>query len=472
MIQSTYPEFPVMLVDDEVKTLQSFELLLNSGGIDNLILCEDSRKVLEILSKQEISVLLLDLAMPHLSGDQLLPRVVENYPEIPVIVLTGANNVETAVRCMKAGATDYMVKPVEESQLVSSLRRAIELRELRLENMLLTRRLQSDTLEHPEAFAEITTAHPTMRSIFQYIEAMAKSSKPVLITGETGVGKELIAKAIHRLSGRKGSFVTVNVAGLDDNVFSDTLFGHERGAFTGADQARRGLIETAVAGTLFLDEIGNLSPTSQVKLLRVIHEREYFALGSDVPKLTDARILTATNKTLEDLRDSSQFRRDLFYRLQTHHVHVPPLRERKNDLPLLVDRFLEDAAKSLGKKKPTPPPELFTLLATYDFPGNVRELESMVYDAVSNHTSRMLSLETFKSRIQSARSGQKVDRESFVHESQSFFASSESLPTLKHSARILITEAMRRTNGNQTIAAQLLGMSQSALSRRLKQLEK
>ncbi len=471
MIDSKYPEFPLLLVDDEVKTLQSYELLLNSGGIDNVILCEDSREVVGILSEQDIGVILLDLAMPHLSGEQLLPQIVKDHPEIPVIILTGANNVETAVGCMKAGATDYMVKPVEESQLVSSLRRAVELRELRLENVKLTRRLQSDKLEHPEVFADIVTVSPKMRSIFQYIEAVADSSKPLLITGETGVGKELIAKAVHALSGRAGSFVTVNAAGLDDNVFSDTLFGHERGAFTGADQVRNGLIETAVGGTLFLDEIGDLSPASQVRLLRVIQEREYFPIGSDIPKLTDARIVTATNQTLDDLRDSGGFRRDLFYRLHTHHVHVPPLRERKNDLPLLVDYFLEEVSTSVGKKKPTPPAELFTLLATYDFPGNIRELESMVYDAVSNHTSRMLALETFKSRIQSGRAGQKGNGESILGGSEPFLASIESLPTLKEAAKVVITEAMRRTNGNQTIAAQLLGISQSALSRRLKQLD-
>lgn len=468
MTTINYPALPVLLVDDEPQALHSYELLLHAGGINNLRLCGDSRDVLGLLKSEPCSALLLDLSMPHLSGEDLIPQIVHAFPEVPIIVLTGANTVETAVRCMRAGVSDYMVKPVEENHLISGVRRVIELRELQIENTLLTQRMLSNELHQPEAFAHIVTNNASMRSIFQYTEAVAPSAKPLLITGETGVGKELVARAAHTLSERSGSFVAVNVAGVDDNVFSDTLFGHVRGAFTGADQERKGLIEQAAGGTLFLDEIGALSADSQVKLLRVIQEREYTALGSDVAKLTDARIIAATNQSLDELKGSSNFRRDLFFRLQTHHVRVPPLRERLDDIPVLVDYFLETAAKSMDKKKPTPPPELFTLLATYDYPGNVRELESMIHDAVSNHKSRMLSLDTFTARIKDGRST-KQGAKGFVHPSQPMFAESDTLPTLKDSGRLLVAEAMRRTNGNQTIAAQLLGISQSALSRRLKQ---
>lgn len=468
MTTVNYPALPVLLVDDEPEALNSYELLLHSGGINNLRLCGDSREVLGLLESGPCSALLLDLSMPHLSGEDLIPQVVRAFPEVPIIVLTGANTVETAVRCMRAGVFDYMVKPVEESHLVSGVRRAVELRELQIENTVLTQRMLSNELHRPEAFAHIVTSNASMRSIFQYTEAVAPSAKPLLITGETGVGKELVAAAAHTLSERSGSFVAVNVAGLDDNVFSDTLFGHVRGAFTGADKERKGLIERAAGGTLFLDEIGELSAASQVKLLRVIQEREYTALGSDVAKLTDARIIAATNRSIDDLKASPDFRRDLFFRLQTHHIRVPPLRERLDDIPLLVDHFLEAVARSMDKKKPTPPPELFTLLATYDYPGNVRELESMIHDAVSNHKSRMLSLDTFTTRIKAGRST-KQSADTFVHPAQPMFAACDTLPTLKASNRLLATEAMRRANGNQTIAAQLLGISQSALSRRLKQ---
>jgi len=270
MMTSLYPQLPVLMVDDEVQALNSFEMVLRSASMNHILRCEDSRKAMEIFSSQEIEVMMLDLSMPHVSGEELLLSVTKDYPEVPVIVITGSNDVDTAVACMKTGAFDYMVKPVEKSRLISGVKRAIELRELQRENKLLRAHVLSDKLEHPEAFSEMVTNSPIMRSIFQYIESISISPQPILITGETGVGKELVSKAIHRLSQRKGAFVAVNVAGLDDNVFADTLFGHRKGAFTGADQARSGLVEQASGGSLFLDEIGDLSPASQVKLLRLL----------------------------------------------------------------------------------------------------------------------------------------------------------------------------------------------------------
>ena len=205
--------------------------------------------------------------------------------------------------------------------------------------MLKTRVLQGK-VDQPEAFSEIITVSSRMDSIFQYIEAVAASPRPVLITGETGVGKELIARVVHKLSNRPGAFTPVNVAGLDDNVFTDTLFGHRKGAFTDAREARGGLLEQASGGTLFLDEIGDLSPASQVKLLRLLQEGEYLPLGSDVAKRSDARIVVATNQDLENLLSAKKFRKDLYYRLCDHHIRIPPLRDRLEDLPVLVEHFL------------------------------------------------------------------------------------------------------------------------------------
>jgi DNA-binding NtrC family response regulator len=284
--------------------------------------------------------------------------------------------------------------------------------------------------------------------------------------GESGVGKELIAKAAHTLSGCRGQLVAVNVAGLDDMVFADTLFGHTRGAFTGADQPRRGMIEEAADGTLFLDEIGDLSIPSQVKLLRLLQEGEYFPLGSDRPKRLKARVVVATHQELSQKQASGTFRRDLYYRLCTHLVNVPPLRERKGDLPLLLDHFLEDAARALGKKKPTPPRELLQLLATYSFPGNIREFKALVYNAVSVHRDRVLSMDTFLKTIgrPEARQIQDITKQP----EQNLYAGLERLPTFGEAAELLVEEAMSRANGNQTIAARLLGISQPALSKRLK----
>lgn len=468
----THPRLPVMLVDDEVQALDSFELALRSGNVNNFLRCQDSRDVMPLLAEQDIEVMLLDLRMPHLSGEELLSQITTDFPHVPIIVITGADDVETAVKCMRAGAFDYIVKPVERSRLVASVKTALELRELQRQNQLLRAHVLSDQLADPEPFAEIITTSKMMRSIFQYIEAIANSPQPVLLTGETGVGKELAARAIHTVSGRQGAFIAINVAGLDDNVFADTLFGHRKGAFTGADQTRNGMVEKAEEGTLFLDEIGDLSPASQVKLLRFLQDGEFFPLGSDVAKRSNARVVVATNQELETLKDSGKFRKDLYYRLRIHQVHIPPLRERKEDLPLLLDHFLEKTAKTLGKKKPTPPNELITLLGAYHFPGNIRELESVIFDAISKHVSGKLSMEVFKSYISEQQPALKPDSKGLPLDDSAPISFSEKLPTLKQAELLLIAEALKRSGGNQAIAAMYLGISRQALNRRLRQSDK
>lgn len=468
MTDITSPHRPVLLVDDEEQSLTSFEMALRTVSLNNFIRCMDSREVIPLLTKQEVEIVLLDLRMPHLMGDELLPLISADFPEVPVIVITGANDVETAVKCMKLGAFDYMVKPVERSRLIGGVKRAIDLRELQRENRLLRAHVLSDKLEHPEVFSEIVTCSARMRSIFQYIEAIAASPRPLLITGETGVGKELVARAVHRLSRRRGAFVPVNVAGLDDNVFADTLFGHKKGAFTGADQARGGLLEQAAGGSLFLDEIGDLSHASQVKLLRLLQDGDYFPLGSDVAKRSDARILVATNQDLDTLQTGGRFRKDLYYRLCDHHLHIPPLRERPEDLPLLLNHFLEKASTALSKSKPTPPEELLTLLSAHHFPGNIRELEAMVFNAVSSHRSGKLSMDLFKSHIFQKPLTPSKERAEPARGEGGTVSFCERLPTLKEVEQILVDEAMRRAGGNQSIAALSLGITRQALNKRLR----
>ncbi|MBK5275835.1 MAG: sigma-54-dependent Fis family transcriptional regulator [Desulfuromonadales bacterium] len=467
MNSSLYPHFGVLLVDDEPAWLRSLSLTLErSAGISTISTCQDSRHVMELLETREIGLVLLDLNMPHLAGDELLGLIAERHPEIAVIIISGMNQIESAVNCIKLGAFDYFVKTVEEDRLISGVLRAIRMLELERQNREMSSRMLSGELKCPEAFSGIVTTDRAMHAIFSYIEAVAQSSEPLLIMGESGVGKELIAKAAHALSGCRGQLVAVNVAGLDDVVFADTLFGHMRGAFTGADQPRRGMIEEAADGTLFLDEIGDLSIPSQVKLLRLLQEGEYFPLGSDRPKRLKARVVVATHQDLAQKQAAGTFRRDLYYRLCTHMVHVPPLRERKGDLPPLLDHFLEDAARALGKKKPTPPRELLQMLATYNFPGNIRELKALVYNAVSVHRDRVLSMETFLKTIN--RPETKQNLEAIKGPEQNLYAGLERLPTFGEAAELLVEEAMSRANGNQTIAARLLGISQPALSKRLK----
>ncbi|WP_330220578.1 sigma-54 dependent transcriptional regulator [Syntrophotalea acetylenica] len=389
----------ILIVDDEEHILLSTKSVLSFAGIQDVKTIEDSRLVMPILASEIIDLIILDLFMPYMSGKDLLNAISQNYPHIPIIVMTAADEVETAVECMKAGAFDYLVKPVENTRLTTSVKRTIEIHSLKYQVMQLQEHLLGNTIKNPSAFDPIITASPKMSSLFQYCEAIAESGQPVTVIGATGVGKELVAKAIHDVSGLGGNFVAVNVAGLDDHMFSDTLFGHRKGAFTGADQTRRGLIAQATGGTLFLDEIGDLSETSQIKLLRLLQEQEYYQVGSDIPQISDARIIAATNKDLRKMVEKGTFRNDLYFRLCTHQVQIPPLRDRLEDIPLLLEHFLDKAAKTMKKKKPSYPAELITLLSSYDFPGNVRELKALVFDTVARHNNGMLSLKRFRELV-------------------------------------------------------------------------
>lgn len=465
-----FPSEPLLLVDDEAAWMRSLSMMLKKeAGITNLLKCEDSREVMSLLAGVKVSLVLLDLTMPHLSGEELLPMIVGEYPDVPVIVASGINQVETAVRCMRAGARDYFIKSDETERLIASVRRTLDYQRLQQENQRLKKSVLQERLSNPAAFAGIVTRARQMKALFRYVEAVAHSPEPLLVTGESGVGKELIAKAVHDLRDKDAPWVAVNVAGLDDNVFSDTLFGHARGAFTGAEQGREGMIAQAGAGTLFLDEIGDLSAASQVKLLRLLQEGEYYPLGSDRPRKLGARIVVGTNVDLAERQDRGLFRKDLYYRLCAHHVHVPPLRERREDLPLLLDHFLREAAGALDKKIPTPPPELAVLLATYPFPGNIRELRAMVYDAVSLHESGILSMEAFRRALKvGGKDAGASKAKTQVQAPPPDVLFSERLPTLAECVDLLVKEAMKRAEGNQTIASGLLGITRQALSKRLK----
>ena len=471
--KSLYPAFKVLLVDDELSFLRSLSLTIERlGGINNLERCQDSRQVMSILAKKEIGLVLLDLNMPHIAGKELLEKISLDYPEISVIIISGINDIDQAVKCMKLGAIDYFVKTTEEDRLVRGVLKTIQFIEMKNEHKEIRKRLLTDNLEYPDIFNDIVTKDKAMRAIFQYLESVVNSSQPILITGESGVGKELIAKATHDLSGTGGPLVSVNVAGLDDAVFSDTLFGHAPGAFTSANETRSGLIEKAANGTLFLDEIGDLSIPSQIKLLRLIQNGEYFPLGSDRPKRLKSRIVVATHQNLMDKERSGNFRKDLYYRLNTHNVEIPPLRQRKSDISLLFNHFLKIIASSLGIKTPSYPKELNVLLSNYHFPGNVRELQSMVYDALSTHKGRMLSLSTFRKKM--GRMTKPSSEQSDFGDDDNTrvtFIPSEPLPHIREVANLLLSEAMHRAKGNQSIACKLIGISQPALSKRLKKLK-
>jgi len=457
----------ILLIDDEEQNLNTTRLNLQANGFEGIITLSDGSQAMQVLAREPVAVILLDLRMPKVSGLELLPKIVLAYPEIPVIMVTANDEIDTVVEAMKLGAFDYLVKPVDTSRLISSVRKALEMRNIIKELSSLKQHMLNDRLDHPEVFASIITGDKKMRALFQYIEVVSPTREPILIVGETGVGKELIAHAIHQLSGCKGEFVALNLAGLDDNLFTDTLFGHKKGAFTGAEVNRDGLISRAAGGTLFLDEIGDINEASQIKLLRLLQEREYYPVGSDLVQKSDARIVMATNRNLQELIADGTFRNDLYYRLFAHQVQLPPLRERKDDIPLLLDYFLTQAAKKLGKTRPTPPAELALRLRLYPFPGNIRELEAVVSNAVMRHNGGMLSMESFSAVLGEDRRSAATRATPTPTDAASLNDLFGHFPTIGEVEEYMIDQAMALAKGNQGIAAQMLGMGRQTLNKRL-----
>lgn len=454
----------IVLVDDEQSELDAYGFLLESMGVENITKVADSRQALKAVQAIASPIVFLDLNMEHLSGQDVLREIKKCRPYVPVIILTANSEVETAVECLKLGAHDYLVKPISMSTFGSALRSALEIGSLRNEVMSLKGIPFGGSPSHP-AFGRLVTQNAMMLGIFHYAETIAASGQPTLILGETGSGKELMARAIHDVSGLPGEFVAVDVSGLDDALFADTLFGHARGAYTGADKTRSGLIEKAQGGTIFLDEIGTLSEASQVKLLRLLQEGDYYPLGDDRPKKSRARVVAAANKDLQKsagLPDG--LRMDLYYRLSTHLVKLPPLRDRRDDIPLLVEHLLAEAAGSMGRQKPSVSKEAMHLLLRHPFYGNIRELKTYLFDAVARCNGAEIPEELIAERIGGsvpailAGTGAASPLEQlFGH-----------FPTLEELSGYAVDAALKLSSNNQSQAARLLGLSKQALHKRLK----
>jgi DNA-binding NtrC family response regulator len=456
----------VLVIDDDELTLEAIKAILTRVG-HKIITAAGAEAGLEAFQKSKPDAVLLDLRMPRKDGFTVLGELRKINPEVPVIMISGNGDDDDAMRAIKMGALDYVSKPFTvPDELESAIARALEIRNLKFEvDELKTKLVDS---QGPKMAHYTKSKSPAMLSVLNYAEVVASTSRePILIIGETGVGKEVMAKAIHGVSGLKGAFVPVNVAGLDDHMFADTLFGHIKGSYTGADKSREGLLAKATGGTVFLDEIGDLSAISQVKLLRLLQEKLYYQLGADSPKKLDARVVAATNKDLKSLSESSSFRTDLYFRLITHQVTILPLRDRLEDLPLIMEQLLEEAAESMGKNKPPIPPYLLNYLRGYSFPGNIRELKAMVFDAMAQHTHGNLPTQSFLKAIEGGRG--EVRTVSSAADPIVLLRDSwgERVPTLKEAEDILVKNALKTASNNKTEAAKILGITRDALHKRL-----
>jgi DNA-binding NtrC family response regulator len=411
-------------------------------------------RAVERFTKDPVDVILTDFQMPHGTGLELLKAAKAIHPEAAVIMMTAFGTIEGAVVAMREGAFDYLSKPINLDELDLLLRRVEELHQLKSENEILR-----GQLAEKHSFAGIISQSAAMESVLSSAARVAQSSASVLIRGESGVGKELIAKAIHFASDRKDKpFIAVNCAALNENLLDSELFGHEKGAFTGADKQRRGRFEMAHGGSLFLDEIGDIPAPTQVRLLRVLQERQFERVGGSETIHVDVRVIAATNKNLEEAIEQKTFREDLFYRLNVVAVEIPPLRERREDIALLLEHYLRGFGKENRRKKLTFSKEAWNLLLRYDYPGNVRELENIVQRAVVMSRGEHVTTDDLPQALRLLKS------ETSVPESNAAHSFAERVEQLE---KQLIFDALASSDSNQTKAAKKLGLSERNLRYRL-----
>ena len=449
----------ILIVDDEAKMLRVLELQLQGSGY-HVAKAESAEQGLERLDKAQggentFALVLTDLRLPGMDGLEFLGRMRARYPSLPVVVMTAFGTVETAVEAMKAGAGDYVLKPFSLEDLTMTIDKVLELHALRDENLKL-----KAELERRYDFGHIIGRGTKMLEIFDAAGRVAPTRTTVLLGGESGTGKGMLARAIHMHSPRREkAFVKINCSAIPENLMEAELFGYEKGAFTGAMQPHPGKFEQAHGGTVFLDEIGDVPPAVQVKLLRVLQEREFERLGSTKTTEVDVRIVAATNQDLRVALEQGTFREDLYYRLNVLPINLPPLRERKEDIPYLVDHFLEKYAADTGNRVKTIGDTAREKLTGYHWPGNVRELENIIERAMVLATAETVGpkdihLDQHRSRSEPA------GEVAFLPEGM----------TLEQYEQELIQEAMRRSGDNKSQAARLLGVTRNALRYRLSQM--
>jgi two-component system response regulator AtoC len=446
----------ILIVDDDDALRESLALVLSSEGYE-LVSAANGEEALECIDEAPVDVILCDLRMPGLDGFDLIPQLGRKLPGSPVILMSAHGTSDLAIEAMRRGAYDYLAKPFQPSEVLLTLRKTQEREKLRRANHLLQRDVDRALGDRP-----IVAASESMIELLELLERTAAFKTTALLTGESGTGKEVLARAIHSQSPRRDEpFVAVNCGAIPEQLLESELFGHTKGAFTGANRARRGLFAEAERGSIFLDEIGELPTPLQVKLLRVLQEEEIRPVGDSKSRRIDVRVIAATARDLEQEIKTGHFREDLYYRLNVVRLHVPSLRERKQDIPLLVDHFLSRFRESLGKPVRAIADDALERLANYRWPGNVRELENVIERAVILTDSERITLKQLPSNIVDAH-----------HEMAATPDGDFSLRRARRAFEAkLIQRALRATEGNRTHAAKLLEISHRALLYKIKEYE-
>ncbi len=441
---------PVILIaDDEKNTREGLARALQRHY--SVLLAEDGRRALELLEQQPVDIILSDVRMPGMDGLTLLSRALARQPQPLVILLTAYGTVETAVEAMKRGAYDFLTKPVNLDQLDLKLKQALRSREVEVENRTLREQLDAKF-----GLENILGNSAPMQEVFDTLRQVAPARVTVLVEGESGTGKELVARAIHQLSPRvKGPFIPVHCAALSKTLLESELFGHEKGAYTGATERRQGRFELADGGTLFLDEIGEIDSAMQVKILRVLEEHKFERVGGSETLEVDVRLLAATNRDLKQMVAEGKFREDLFYRLYVVNLRLPPLRERGSDIPMLAQHFLHEFARENQKPVTSLTPDTLDLLAAYRWPGNVRELRNVMERMVVLARGDKLTVRDLPQNIRDLAGGKPAGVALGGH------------LTLEAAERQLMIQALKQHEGNRTLAAKQLGISRRTFHRKL-----
>ena len=441
-------QYTILIIDDEKNIREGLGAALEMEGY-KIALASDGKAGLERLVKGDIDLVITDLRMPEVSGEHVLAKVSAENPGVPVIVLTGHGSIDSAVDAMRNGAYDFLTKPLNLDQLVLIVKRALQGRELVLKHKELQEELNSR-----KSFESIIGKSAEMQKIFEIVRKAAGSKASVLITGESGVGKELIANALHNLSSRRdNSLIKVHCAALSENLLESELFGHEKGAFTGATSLKRGRFELANGGTIFLDEIGEIDQNVQIKILRVLQDKRFERVGGEETLEVDVRVIAATNRDLEAEIAAGRFREDLYYRLNVVHIHVPPLRDRRDDIPLLITAFLQEFAKENGKTIEGIDSRARSALYKFDWPGNIRQLRNCLESAVVMSSGPIIKLEDLPPSIAGSSQADIIEVPAGI--------------PMAEAEKMLILQNLAINKGNKTKTADILGIGRKTLHRKL-----